>query len=125
MALKSRRPFGNCAPPPPYYGSAMSGSPRPTSPAYLRTLASKYDATAADVTAPPLKRQAARRHASRLLEIAAELDHLYAGAKSAATPPHNLAAGTDTALARLRVAAATPAPTLEELAALREEVRRG
>lgn len=113
--------------PPPYYGSAMSGSPRPQSaPTYLRELAARYDATAADVTAPPLKRRAARSHATRLLEIATELDHLQATA-GAAHPPRDLSAGLTAKVRELRAVQAAPLTPAElaEIRGLVGSVRRG
>jgi hypothetical protein len=87
-----------------------------TSPAYLRHLATTYAASS---------KPNARAAAERLREIAGELEALLAGTPDTTPPPSDLTRGTDTALARLRAAAATPAPTREELAELRESLRRG
>ena len=90
-----------------------------TSPLYLRDLASRIRSKATP---------AARATAERLLEIAAELDHLQAGGTVVAHPAadrRDLTTGTNRKLADLRRAKDMPAPTLEELKALRAELAAG
>ncbi len=87
-----------------------------TSPAYLRDLAAKFRAKGT------LTHNAT---AERLLEIAAELDHLQAGGTVVARDPdhphadrRDLTTGTNRKLADIRAAQAA-APTPEEMQAIR------
>lgn len=84
-----------------------------TSPAYLRQLATHYSRS---------PKPAAQQAATRLRDIAVELEELQAmseGVTPATKTARDLTPGTDTALARLRAAAASPPPTPVEMAELR------